>query len=63
MIRSIDIADFKYSIENFISESPLPLEVKRYVLKDIFTDITEKAHLEMLEQASERESKHEQSIQ
>lgn len=56
MLSSIEIVDFKYTLENYIGSQELPLELKRYVLKEILEDITKKSREELLIQAQEREA-------
>lgn len=60
LFKSIDIADFKLSISNFVNASALPTELKRLVLKEIHDEVALKAKNEMIAQAEEREkTKHE----
>lgn len=56
LLKSIDVADFKYTLENYIYDHPLPLEIKRYVVKEVLDTLSIKSKEEMLAQAQEREA-------
>lgn len=55
-MNTIDILDFKYTIQNFIDKNEFPAEVKRLVLKEIYDNISSQASSEAMEQAKEREA-------
>lgn len=63
-IKSINIADFRLTLRNYILNQPFPMELKRMVLKEIYDEVNLNANKEMLLQAQEREAlESEQSIQ
>lgn len=56
-MNTIDILDFKYTIQNFVDKNEFPAEVKRLVLKEIYDKVSAQASSEAMEQAKEREAK------
>ena len=60
-MNSAEIKNFQYALETYINDSPLPLEVKRMVLKDIYVTIAGKANEEILQQLREKEAKQEEN--
>ena len=56
-MKSVDVKDFQYSLEQFINRNTLPLEVKRLVVKDIYQRLETEAAAEIFNQAKEREEK------
>lgn len=55
-MNTIDIIDFKYTIQKFIDKNEFPAEVKRLVLKEIYDTVATQASNEAVNQAQERES-------
>lgn len=51
---SLEIRTFSESIRKFVSDSSLPAEVKKIVLKDILGDISMSADAEILKAAETR---------
>ena len=54
-MKSIDIIQFKCDIEGYIASSELPTEVKRMVLVEILSKVTNQARQEVSSQIEERE--------
>lgn len=60
-IKSINIAEFRNTLDKYIKDYPMPAEMKRYVIKDILLDLTTASNNEIYKNAVEREAKNEQS--
>lgn len=55
-MKSIDIAQFRCDLTNYIKTAELPAEVKRMVISDIYKQITEEARQEIAKQIEEKEN-------
>lgn len=56
-MNSLEVRVFSQSIRNYVEQSPLPAEVKRYVLADIFNELNKQADDEIAQQLQESEGK------
>lgn len=54
-MKSIDIVDFELSVKTLINDYDLPTELKRRVVKDIYTELTMLAQREVMQQSQERD--------
>lgn len=57
MYNSLDIRAFDDAIKNFVSESPLPDEVKRMVLEKRLAEQTDKTFATLQKEIEERNKK------
>lgn len=57
----LEIREFSVTLKNFVSNSKIPMEVKRIILSDILREIEEKTNAEIVTQFAERESKENQA--
>ena len=53
----LEIRQFHVSILNFVKESKLPAEVKKIVLENILSTVTEQANIAINEQVAAEEGK------
>lgn len=52
---NLRIREFKFSIENYIEKTELPIEVKRMVIKEIYENISSLANEEISKEIEIRE--------
>lgn len=57
MCKSVQIIEFKNAIRNYVSDSPLPDEVKRMVLEQCLEEQTQKTLETVRAEIKEREEK------
>lgn len=55
-MKSLDVVEFKLTLQRFIREYDLPTEVKRLVLNEILQEINLKTQREVQEEVNEREA-------
>lgn len=60
-MNSIDIADVKLTIKNYLAKQNFPAELKRLIVKEIYDEIKTEADNEIYREASDREATNEQS--
>ena len=61
-MKSIDIVDFELSVKTLINDYDLPTELKRRVVKDIYTELTMLAQREVMQQSQERDEEKKKHI-
>lgn len=54
-MTSLEVREFSMNLNKYISESPLPAEVKKYVLADIYNELNKQADEEIIKNLKERE--------
>lgn len=54
-MTSLEIREFSMALSKYINENPLPAEVKKYVLADIYNQLNKQAEEEIMLQLKERE--------
>ncbi len=60
-IKSIDILDFKITLQKWIREQPFPVELKRMLVNEVLLELNQEAYSEIQQQAIDRE-KEEQEV-
>lgn len=54
-MENLKIREFKLTLEKYINENELSVEVKRMVLKEIYGDVERKSNLEIAKEIEERD--------
>lgn len=62
-MNSLQIREFSQSIINFINENPLPLEIKRLAVKDIYQQISEASEKQIYQELEEKKKEKESEVE
>lgn len=54
-MKNIVIREFALTLENYINENNLPIEIKRMVLKEIYENVDQKTNEVMMMEIKERD--------
>lgn len=54
-MTSLEIRLFRTQLVDLINDSPLPMEVKRYVMNEVFEDVKKSSEIEIQNQYNELE--------
>ena len=62
-MNSLEIVEFKLTIQKYVRETDLPWEVKRLVFNEVLQEVNLRTQREVQEQANEREAQDAEGVQ
>lgn len=58
-MKNIEIREFKLTLEKYINNNGLPIEIKRLVLKEVYEEVEQKTNEMMMLEIKERDGQEE----